>query len=92
MAPTLEDLVTLQRTADEAHARVQRLHDEYGRTSSSEWTENQRTAWHIAWKAWVDAVRDVQEAVTEYTFEQGSVRRMVDADVKKAARHPEPVG
>ncbi|WP_437015314.1 hypothetical protein [Streptomyces sp. enrichment culture] len=73
IAPTLEDLVTLRRTADEAHA-----------------PENQRTAWHTAWKAWGDAVRDVQEAVTEYAFEQGSVSRMVDADVKKAARHPEP--
>ncbi|MBB6081610.1 hypothetical protein [Streptomyces paradoxus] len=90
MAPTFEDLVTLQRTADGAHTEVQGLYDGYGRTPSSGWTEHQRTAWHTAWKAWVDAVRDVQEAVTAYAFEQGSERRLVDAEVKKAARHPGP--
>ncbi|MFH8419348.1 hypothetical protein [Streptomyces collinus] len=82
--------MTLQRRADEAHARVQRLYGEYGRTPAKGWTENQRAAWHTAWKAWIDAVRDVQEAVTAYAFEQGSLRRRVDAEVKKAARHPGP--
>ncbi|MFE5754637.1 hypothetical protein ACFQ7M_35950 [Streptomyces massasporeus] len=90
MAPSFEDLVTLQRTADETHTEVQRLHDEYGRTPSNGWSEDQRTAWHTAWKTWVHAVRDLQEAVTAYAIEQGSERSMVDAVVKKAAHHPGP--
>ncbi|MFF7892489.1 hypothetical protein ACFZDI_11345 [Streptomyces sp. NPDC007907] len=90
VAPVFEDLVTLQRTADEAHGRVQQLFDDYGRSPVDEWAESQRTAWHTAWKAWVDDVREVQEAISAYAFEQGREIRHVDADVKKAARHPEP--
>ncbi|MFF7870508.1 hypothetical protein ACFZCT_29115 [Streptomyces qaidamensis] len=45
---------------------------------------------HAAWRAWLDAARDVQAAVTEYAAEQGAGRYQVEADVKKAARHSEP--
>lgn len=90
VAPTFEDLVTLQRTADRAHTEVQGLYDAYGCTPSNGWAENQRSAWHTAWKAWVAAVRDAQEAITEYAFERGRQRRLIDAEVKKAARHPGP--
>ncbi|MFE5757530.1 hypothetical protein ACFQ7M_19465 [Streptomyces massasporeus] len=86
MAPSFEDLVKLQRTADEAHGRVQQLFDDYGRSPVNEWTEYQRTAWHTACKSWVDDVRGIQEAIREYAFEQGREVRQVDADVKKAAR------
>ncbi|MEU4469388.1 hypothetical protein AB0G20_37815 [Streptomyces sp. NPDC024017] len=54
------------------------------------WTENQRSAWHAAWKAWVDAARDVQAAISDYAVEQGCARRQVEADVKEAAIHPRP--
>ncbi|MEU6688201.1 hypothetical protein [Streptomyces sp. NPDC046832] len=90
VAAVFEDLVTLQRTADEAHGRVQQLFDDYGRSPVSEWLETERTAGHTAWKAWVDDVRGVQEAIRAYAFEQGREIRHVDADAKKAARHPEP--
>ncbi|MBB6081184.1 hypothetical protein [Streptomyces paradoxus] len=88
MAPSFEDLVTLQRTADKAHCRVQQLFDDYGRSPVNEWTEYQRTTWRTAWKSWVDDVCGLQEAIKAYTFEQGREIRQVDADVKKAARQP----
>ncbi|WP_437043506.1 hypothetical protein [Streptomyces sp. enrichment culture] len=43
-------------------------------------------AWQTAWKVWVDAVRDAQEAVTAYADEHGAERGHLEADVKKAAR------
>ena len=90
MAPTFDDLVTLQRTADGAHAEVQRLYDAYGRTSSKEWTDVDRVAWQTAWKAWVDAVRDVQEAVTAFADEHRAERGHLEAAVKRAARPSGP--
>ncbi|MFF5980875.1 hypothetical protein ACFY78_18720 [Streptomyces olindensis] len=90
MAHTFEELVTMQRTADEAHAQVQQLQDEYGRPTHVEWTDEQVLAWRTAWKAWRDAVDEVQRAVTEHATEQGTARHQVEADVKKAARPPQP--
>jgi hypothetical protein len=90
VAHTFEELVTMQRTADEAHAKVQQLQDEYGRPTEIEWTDEQITTWHTAWQAWLDAARDVQAAVTEHAKEQGTARTQVEADVKKAVRHPAP--
>ncbi|MFF8391767.1 hypothetical protein [Cellulosimicrobium funkei] len=87
MAHTFEELVTLQRTADEAHTKVKQLQDQYGRPSAIEWTDEQISTWHTAWKAWLDAARDVQAAVTEHATEQGTARVRVEADVKRAARH-----
>jgi hypothetical protein len=90
VAHTFEELVQMQRTADEAHAKVQQLQDDYGRPTAVEWTDEQITTWHTAWKAWRDAARDVQAAVTKHAKEQGVARVQVEADVKKAARHPQP--
>ncbi|CAM5590548.1 hypothetical protein SPURM210S_07148 [Streptomyces purpurascens] len=80
----------MQRTADEAHTKVKQLQDEYGRPTVTEWTDEQTTTWHTAWKGWLDAARDVQAAVTEHATEQGTARNQVEADVKKAVRHPDP--
>ncbi|MFI0268590.1 hypothetical protein [Streptomyces luteogriseus] len=90
MAHTFEELVTLQRTADDAHAKVKQLQDEYGRPTEIEWTDEQITTWHAAWKAWRDAADGVQDAVTEHAKEQGTARTTVEADVKRAVRHPAP--
>jgi hypothetical protein len=90
VAHTFEELVTLQRTADDAHAKVQQIQDEYGRPTEVEWTDEQITTWHTAWKAWLDAARDVQAAVTEHAKEQGIARTQIEADVKAAVRHPAP--
>jgi hypothetical protein len=56
--------VTLQRIADEAHAQVQQHLDEYGRIPASQWMLKQHTEWRAAWRAWIDAVVDVQDAVS----------------------------
>jgi hypothetical protein len=90
VAHTFEELVQMQRTADEAHAKVRQLQDEYGRPTEVEWTDEQMLAWHTAWKAWRDAARDVQAAVTAHAKEQGTGRHQVEADVKREARHPAP--
>ncbi|NUS78491.1 MAG: hypothetical protein HOV70_20145 [Streptomyces sp.] len=91
MAHTFEDLVTKQQAADEAHARVLQLRDEYGPASGAEWTDEQTTAYDTAWKAWRTAAEDVQAAITEHAKGEGLSRYNVEADVKKRARHPEPV-
>ncbi|MFE6554942.1 hypothetical protein ACFVHS_42165 [Streptomyces sp. NPDC057746] len=41
------------------------------------------------WRAWRDLGRDVQAAITEYAKDEGVARNVVEADVKKQARHSE---
>ncbi|MFG2811529.1 hypothetical protein [Streptomyces massasporeus] len=90
MALAFEDLMTLQRTADEAHTRLQRHYDAYGRTPPSQWTQKQRSEWRAAWAAWVKAVSDLHEAVSAYAAEHDGLQSRVGADVKQAARPPKP--
>ncbi|AZQ36166.1 hypothetical protein EJ357_23995 [Streptomyces cyaneochromogenes] len=89
MARTFDELVAMQRAADQAHTRVEELRSQYGPPAHSPWTELQTDTYETAWRAWRDLARDVQTAVTEYAKEQGSSRGEVEADVKKAVRHPE---
>ncbi|MGA5895130.1 hypothetical protein [Streptomyces venetus] len=44
-----------------------------------------------AWRAWRDLAGEVQAAVTDHAKERGTPRHQVEADVKKAARHPDLV-
>ncbi|MFF4985506.1 hypothetical protein ACFY3O_36375 [Streptomyces sp. NPDC001046] len=90
MGPAFDDLVKLQRTADEAHHRLRQLNDACSRIPVNAWSEDQRAAWHVAWRAWVDCVRSVQEAITVYAVEHGEEIRHVDAQVKRAAGHNGP--
>ena len=78
MAHTFEDLVNLQRTADEAHARVLALRTEGGEVYDE------------AWQAWREAAQAVQAAVTEHAKAEKKPRYDIEAAVKKQARHPEP--
>ncbi|MFI1701979.1 hypothetical protein ACH419_39365 [Streptomyces bobili] len=87
MAHTFEELVALQRAADEAHATVERLRDEYGPPTATPWSEVQTDTYETAWRAWRDLARDVQAAITEHAKDQGVARNGVEADVKKAARY-----
>jgi hypothetical protein len=89
VAHTLEELVEMQRAADEAHAAVKQLRDTYGPPTSRPWTEQETETYETAWRAWRDLARDVQAAVTEHAKEQGTARNLVEADVKKAVRHSE---
>lgn len=92
VAHTFDDLVTMQRTADEAHTHVEQLRDEYGPpTQGDGWTEQQTETYDSAWRDWRRAAASVQAAVTEYAQEQGTARNTVEAEVKAGARHPETV-
>ncbi|WP_336621292.1 hypothetical protein [Streptomyces sp. DH10] len=42
-------------------------------------------------QTWRDLAGDVQAAITDHAKEQGTPRHQVEADVKKAARHPDLV-
>ncbi|MBC2868553.1 hypothetical protein [Streptomyces mexicanus] len=90
MAHTFEELVEMQRAADQAHAQVQQLRDQYGPPTRVAWSEQQTATYETAWRAWRDLARDVQAAVTEHAQAEGQSRTEVEAGVKKAARHPEP--
>lgn len=57
----------------------------------NEWTDEQRTTWRTAWQIWLDAARDIHATVTDHAKEQGTAHHQVEADVTKAARHPELV-
>ncbi|MET7475097.1 hypothetical protein ABZT17_12150 [Streptomyces sp. NPDC005648] len=92
MAHTFEELVNMQRAADSAHARVLALLDEYGQPARGDgWTEQQSETYGKAWSDWRKAAAGVQASVTEHAAADGKTRYDVEAAVKKAARHPEPV-
>lgn len=84
---SFDELVEIQRAADQAHNRVEELRDSYGPPTASQWTEEQTQTWETAWRAWRDLARDVQTAVTEHAQEQGESRQEVEAALRKAARH-----
>jgi hypothetical protein len=89
VAHTFEELVEMQRAADQAHAQVEQLRDQYGPPAHAEWGEQQTETYETAWRAWRDLARDVQAAVTAYAKEQGQTRHDAEVSVKKAARHPD---
>ena len=74
MAHTFEDLVNLERLAEEAHAR---------------YTAPGVDDLDAARKAWVEAAAAFQAAVTEHAEAEGKPRIDVEMAVKKAVRHPE---
>ncbi|WP_425276246.1 hypothetical protein [Streptomyces carpinensis] len=51
MADTREELVEMQRAADQAHNRVLELRDQYGPPAQFEWTESQSATYETAWRA-----------------------------------------
>ncbi|MET9073809.1 hypothetical protein ABZX95_16915 [Streptomyces sp. NPDC004232] len=73
MAHTFEDLVNLERTAVEAHARI----------------SNPDVDMAAARQAWIEAAAAFQAAVTEHAEAEGQSRFEVEMAVKKAVRHPE---
>jgi hypothetical protein len=76
VARAFEELATMQRAADQAHATVQALRDRID-----------PAAYDKAWQAWRDLAQDVRPAVTEHAKEHGSMRAGLELDVKKAVRH-----
>ncbi|MFG2277533.1 hypothetical protein ACGFNQ_02445 [Streptomyces asoensis] len=91
MAHNFEEIVEKQRAADEAHAQVQVLQEEYGRpTQADGWTDEQTTAYGTAWTTWRALAAEVQAAITEHAKVEGEARYKIEAKVKSVARHPEP--
>ncbi|NUS26077.1 MAG: hypothetical protein HOV92_17895 [Streptomyces sp.] len=90
MAHTFEDLVIKQRAADEAHAHILALRDQYGRpTEGDGWSGEQTAAYEQAWQAWREAAEVVQAAVTQHAKAEEKSRYDIEAAVKRQARHPE---
>ncbi|MET7321497.1 hypothetical protein [Streptomyces sp. NPDC005549] len=89
MAHTLDELVEMQRAADQAHAQVAQLRDQYGPPTTTRWSEQQTETYETAWRAWRDLARDVQAAVAEHAKAEGQLRFDVEVAVKKQARHPD---
>ncbi|MFJ3878086.1 hypothetical protein ACIPW5_11560 [Streptomyces sp. NPDC090077] len=86
-----DDLIALQQAADDAHAEVRRLQEEYGRpTQEGGWTGEQHAAWGAAAAEWRRLAGEAQEAVTVHAAATGQDRGKLEAAVKKAVRHPAP--
>lgn len=84
-----DDLIALQQAADDAHAEVIRLQEEYGRpTQEGGWTDEQHAAWNAAAAVWRAKAGEAQQAVTEHATATGQDRGKLEAAVKKAVRHP----
>jgi hypothetical protein len=77
VAHTFEDLVTLERAAEQAHAL-------YTAPDTDDVDATRR--------AWVKAAAAFQAAVTEHAQAEGEPRIDVEMAVKKAVRHPELAG
>ncbi|MEU9157818.1 hypothetical protein AB0D59_46640 [Streptomyces sp. NPDC048417] len=90
MAHTFDELVEMQRAADEAHGRVLELRDAHGRPTATPWTVEQTEAYETAWLHWRHLAGDVQAAVTAHAGQEDKPRFGVEAAVRAKARHPHP--
>ncbi|MEU6217720.1 hypothetical protein ABZ845_09395 [Streptomyces sp. NPDC047022] len=88
MASTFEELVEMQRAANEAQAKASALRELYGPPTVSPWTRQQNDMYETAIRAWRDLERDVQSEMTEYAKEQGRVRGEVEEEVNARAGKP----
>ena len=79
MAGTPDELIKLERSAVEAHAKLSGLDGE---------------AYDVQWKAWRTAAEDFQAAVTAYAAREDvtTSRYEVEQAVKRAVRHPQSEG
>ncbi|MFF4909733.1 hypothetical protein ACFY2T_33290 [Streptomyces sp. NPDC001260] len=79
MADIPDELIKLERSAVEAHAKLTGLDGE---------------AYGEQWKAWRTAAEDFQAAVAAYAAREDVAmsRYKVEQAVKRAVRHPQPEG
>ncbi|MFD7455908.1 MULTISPECIES: hypothetical protein [unclassified Streptomyces] len=90
MAHTFDELVEMQRAADQAHNRVEELRAQYGSpTQPGGWSARQTETYETAWRAWRDLARDMQGAVAEYAAETRAPRREVEEELRKQVRSSE---
>ncbi|MGW3118517.1 hypothetical protein ACWDBW_15500 [Streptomyces sp. NPDC001107] len=79
MADIPDELIKLERSAEDAHTKLGGLDG---------------AAYDVQWKAWRDAAAAFQAAVTEYAGREGvgMSRYELEQAVKKAVRHAVPEG
>ncbi|MEV0526018.1 hypothetical protein AB0I66_21515 [Streptomyces sp. NPDC050439] len=72
MADITDELITLERSAEEARAKLAGLDGE---------------DYAAQWRLWADAAEAFQAAVTVHATETGQPRHVVEMAAKKAVRH-----
>ncbi|MFI7320160.1 hypothetical protein [Streptomyces venezuelae] len=72
MADISDELIKLERSCEEARAKLAGLADD---------------AYQAQWRSWYEAAVAFQAAVTEYAKDTGQPRHEVEQAVKKAVRH-----
>lgn len=88
VATTFEELVEMQRTADDAHAKADQLREMYGPPTVIPWTKQQTDMYETALRAWRDLESDAQVEITEFAKAQGKPRSGIEAEVKAKAGEP----
>ncbi|GAA3782393.1 hypothetical protein [Streptomyces chiangmaiensis] len=88
MVSTLEELVEMQRAANDAQATADELREKYGPPAATPWTKQQTDLYETALRAWRDLDRDLQIEITEHAKEHGRPRREIEAEVNAKARQP----
>ncbi|MFJ2016415.1 hypothetical protein [Streptomyces nodosus] len=88
MATTFEELVEMQRAANEAEAQAAELRERYGPPTLASWTRQQSDLYETAVRAWRDLDRDLQLEITEYTKEHDRTRSDVEAEIQARAGKP----
>jgi hypothetical protein len=79
-----DDLIALRRAADDAHAEVRRLQEEFGKpTQEGGWTDEQHAAWNEALAVWRELAMKVAAAMPS-----GPDPLEIDRVLKRAARGP----
>lgn len=92
MEHSFDELVEMQRNADEAHTQVLTLQEKYGRpTQEGGWTDEQTAAYATAWTTWRTLAATAQAAITAHASIEDKPRDAIEDEVKKAVRHPDPV-
>jgi hypothetical protein len=88
VATTFEELVEMQRAANDAQAKASELRDQYGPPTITPWTRQQTDMYETAFRAWRDLDRDLRIEMTEYAREHGRTRGDVEAEVNAQAEKP----
>lgn len=87
---TFDELVALQRAAEQAQNRVEELRDQYGSpTADGGWSAPQTETYETAWRAWRDLARDARAAVSEYAAATRVPQYEVEEKVRQKVRHEE---
>jgi hypothetical protein len=89
VAHTFDELVAMQRAAEQAHNRVVELRERYGPPTHTKWTATESATYETALRAWRDLARDVQTALIEYAKARGETRGDVETALREATARPE---